>query len=142
MTVEDRLLAGIQISDTGCWIWQKATAKNGYGQIGHEGRTRSTHRLAYETFVGPVPEGLQLDHLCRVRACCNPEHLEPVTQSENIQRSPLIVKTHCKQGHELTEDNLIVRQRQTYTMRNCRTCHNESVRRRYHEARQTERSAA
>ena len=82
----ERFAARVSVQDDGCWIWTGAKASNGYGSIGYESRTHSTHRLAYTLLVGPVPEGLQLDHLCRVKSCCNPAHLEPVTNAENQAR--------------------------------------------------------
>ncbi len=82
-----RLLSRIEIDlDTECWIWQGAKCSEGYGSIGYGPTMFSTHRLAYERLVGPIPSGLHIDHLCRVRACCNPDHLEPVTQLENTRR--------------------------------------------------------
>lgn len=106
--------------DTGCWLWTGALNGKGYGQIGVEGRSRSTHRVAYEALVGPIPDGLQLDHLCRVRHCANPEHLEPVTGAENLARSPLMgSKTHCLRGHPLSGFNVIRNGNRRY----CRECH-------------------
>lgn len=90
-----------------CWLFQGAI---GYGQIKVDGKGVMAHRFAYEELVGPIPEGMYLDHLCRVPACVNPEHLEPVTPRENVLRgisaaARNAAKTHCKRGHEFTEDN-------------------------------------
>src|SRR5262245_53039429 len=77
---------------TGCWIWQRGLFTNGYGQASftrRPGRSKRAHRVSYEAFVGPVPDDLVIDHLCRNKLCCNPEHLEPVTSRENAMRSPL-----------------------------------------------------
>lgn len=69
-----------------CWVWCARTNRNGYGRLRVGGRELMAHRLAYEALVGPIPEGLVLDHLCRVRLCINPAHLEPVTVRENTLR--------------------------------------------------------
>lgn len=90
-----------------CWIWQGTKSSNGYGLMGvkieNGWQTRHAHRISYENLIGPVPTGLDLDHLCRRRICINPNHLEPVTRSENLSRSPLMgrqkKKTHCPRGH-------------------------------------------
>jgi hypothetical protein len=87
-----------------CWIWQRHINDQGYGVVGRRGRA---HRLMYEEMVGPIPEGLELDHLCRVRACVNPAHLEPVTGAENVRRgnSPSVVTARalrCQRGHDLS----------------------------------------
>lgn len=107
----------------GCWLWLGAHRATGYGSF----RGQCSHRFAYELVVGPIPEGLELDHLCRVRECVNPAHLEPVTRRENILRSDNFAgqrarQTHCKRGHEFTAANTYVNARGN---RSCRTCHRE-----------------
>lgn len=113
--------------ETWCHIWT-GTIRDGYGLFGMDGRTLSAHRVAYAWRNGPVPEGLVLDHLCCVRACVNPDHLEAVTQRENLIRGGVIQKSHCLRGHEYDIAN-------TYTNvksgeRFCRTCHRDGQRRR------------
>lgn len=86
-TLRERLLAKVEKAPgPGCWIWVAAIDQNGYGRIGFLGKNRQAHRLSYELFIGEIPKGLELDHLCRVRRCVNPKHLEPVTRRENIRR--------------------------------------------------------
>jgi hypothetical protein len=108
-----RVLNRVSYPDTGCWVFEGARAW-GYGRIGltidgHK-RVRQAHRVVYEALVGPVPEGLDLDHLCRNRACVNPNHLEPVTRQINLLRGDTIpahhaAKTHCPAGHAYDEAN-------------------------------------
>ncbi len=107
----ESLLSRREIEANGCWRWTGPT-RGGYGYIKYGGKIQSTHRLAYELWAGPVPEGLDLDHLCRNRACFNPEHLDPVTHRENALRGVSMVaenarKTHCKHGHEFTPENIV-----------------------------------
>lgn len=97
---------------SGCWILRShRVSRDGYIQLNRRGSTKRAHRLIYELLVGPVPEGMGLDHLCRNRACVNPEHLEPVTSRINTLRSPIAKaalnarKTHCGKGHEFSLDN-------------------------------------
>lgn len=112
---------------TGCWLWTAATIQKGYGQFWYDGKLQYAHRIAYELLVGPIPNGLQLDHLCRVRNCVNPEHLEPVTNQENCRRGETGahngIKTHCPHGHPYDEINTY-RHRGERRCKGCRRIHN------------------
>lgn len=83
------------------WIVEKYT--NGYGRLYAHGKTWLAHRISYEVFVGPIPEGMEIDHVCRVTNCIQPTHLEPVTRAENMKRAQ---KTVCKRGHPLSGKNI------------------------------------
>lgn len=110
-----------------CWMWTAYRNPDGYGQFRVGGRTVYAHRFAYELMVGPIPDGLQIDHLCRVRACVNPSHMEPVTPKMNTRRGETgavrgaqqRAKTHCPQGHPYAGANLYVHKRGD---RDCRIC--------------------
>jgi hypothetical protein len=89
----------------GCWLWAGYVNERGYARLTYRGKIYRAHRFSYEAFVGEIPEGLVLDHLCRERSCVNPEHLEAVTNKENILRgvgpsAKNAKKTHCPRGHE------------------------------------------
>lgn len=97
---EERFWSKVEKS-SGCWAWTGHKNRNGYGwTLGPKGKGESAHRIAYELLVGPIPEGLQIDHLCRNRACVNPDHLEPVTQRVNWQRgnAPSAIAWRAKRG--------------------------------------------
>lgn len=134
----ERLMTYTAIDENDCWVWQGSRSSLGYGRIGVEGRMKRAHRVSYELHVGPIPEGLSIDHLCRNRACINPAHLEPVTHAENVRRgvSPSALnatKTHCKRGHEFTPENTITI---SGGYRSCRICmrqHQRNFARKYRE---------
>lgn len=122
---------------TGCWEFGGGKTANGYGWVRMKMAMCYVHRVVYEHFVGPIPGQLQLDHLCRNRACANPEHLEAVTQKVNSLRGNGIgarnaAKTHCKYGHPLSGENL-----QVYSghWRRCRACQVLASRRQYERRR-------
>lgn len=98
-----------------CWEWKLSTDKDGYGQFSVGSSVDGTakrykpHRFSYEAFVGAIPDGYVIDHLCKNRRCVNPAHLEAVTVRVNVQRSSNSTKTHCKNGHPLSGDNLYIR---------------------------------
>lgn len=128
-----------------CWLWLAGRNNGGYGSFGLRGKYALAHRVAYEHFVGPIPDGWTIDHMCHNkdlscagdrscphRACANPAHLEAVTQRINNLRGhgPTAMRaqqTHCKRGHEFTPDNII----RTNGGRSCRTCNIQWQRRRH-----------
>jgi len=119
-----------KVDNTGtCWIWTGAKNAKGYGSVGIGGRkTALAHRTVYELLAAPIPEGMTLDHLCMVKACVNPEHLEPVTREENASRYARTI-TECVKGHPLSGDNLVTLTRRNGTVRRvCRACRAQAMR--------------
>ena len=128
----DRFLDKVQFEpNTGCWLWTGSTSRDGYGKF-HWSPSRFAHVVAFQLMNGVIPDGMELDHLCHThdlscfgggtcvhRRCVNPDHLEPVTLQENARRGFKARKTHCKHGHEFTEQNTI---RDDGHRRNCREC--------------------
>jgi len=155
-SVEDRLYEGLVIipelewNGYPCWFWGKGLDKDGYGIIGVDGKTVKVHRLSYEIHVGPISEGLEIDHLCRRRNCWNFLHLEPVTHEVNMQRAPSAyletainaaaaarrARTHCKRGHEWTPDNTYIAV--TNGARTCRQCWSDASKRAREKKRKQE----
>lgn len=126
-----------------CLIFNGSRTALGYGRVtigsSVDGtrRTRYTHRVVWESFNGPAPEGLELDHLCRVPACCEPSHLELVTHLENVRRgigaqvarARHAAVTHCPQGHAYTPENTHLRDYGHFRTRRCRACCRDYARR-------------
>jgi hypothetical protein len=121
--------------DTACWLWQGSVGSTGYGTF----RGLAAHRFAYEAMVGPIPVGLVLDHACKVPRCVRPDHLEAVSQAENLRRgvgfpARQASQTHCVRGHAFDEAN-------TYRWRGhrmCKTCKNERRRKHLTAAQRSE----
>lgn len=105
----DRYWAKVTKTDD-CWLWDASLNNYGYGQFFFDGKARKAHRLSYEWAYGPIPEGLEIDHLCKVRHCVRPEHLEAVSHQTNLLRGDTFqasnaAKTHCLRGHAFDEEN-------------------------------------
>lgn len=139
MTTIPRFLERVdQAGPGGCWLWLGSVLADGYGQARHGKDTRA-HRVAHEIFIGPIPGGLVVDHLCGVKTCVNPAHLEAVTQAENVRRANAH-RTHCPHGHAYSGANVYIRPGSN--TRACRACHNIQARRRTRERRQARLDAA
>lgn len=133
MDSTERFWSKVQKTAT-CWYWMGNVSWRGYGRFYLNGKNVQAHRFS---FYGEEMSGPDLDHLCRVRRCVNPEHLEPVTNRENLLRSPLtlpsvaLAKTECPKGHPLTPENVYVRGGNQSGQRRCRTCTQEAMRANY-----------
>ena len=118
-----RFWTKVEFTDT-CWLWTGCTDRYGYGQFGTHREVGSAHRWAYEFCVGPIPDGLQIDHLCRTRPCQKPDHMELVTSRVNTLRGEGITaqkarQTHCLRGHEFSAENTYITKAGS---RGCRAC--------------------
>lgn len=120
----DRFWRKVDPQPDGCWLWTGALNSRGYSCFAVDGVSHLGHRVAYEALVGSIPEGYTIDHLCRVKRCVNPTHLDPVTLRENIRRAYQQNRpTHCPKGHEYTDGNTRVKQRSNGQInRTCRGC--------------------
>lgn len=131
----ERFLKSVDVAVDGCWLWLGPKDRDGYAsqwRIGSRSDGTRTkirpHRFAYQEFVGPIPDGMTIDHLCRVRCCVNPDHLEPVTARENTQRGWRATKLYCPYGHPLFGPNLKIAKS---GQRVCRECQRAAVRYNY-----------
>jgi hypothetical protein len=126
MTSSDRFWSKVDRREGECWLWTAGLNQHGYGWF-HNSESQLAHRHAYELLRGPIPDGLVIDHLCRNRACVNPDHMEPVTRGENVRRGAKgRLVTHCVNGHVYDEANTYTRGNGT---RSCRTCRRAQKRR-------------
>ena len=135
--------------NTGCWLWTASVSKAGYGLLNVDGKTTYAHRMAFERAGGVLIPGLELDHLCRNRSCCNPTHLRQVTRRENIMARGSLspgkahaAKTHCPQGHEYTPENTHMERLGNRFGRRCKACSNRRRSERKRRARMAARMAA
>jgi hypothetical protein len=127
--------------NSGCWLWDGARFDTGYGKTFIGEKRVLAHRVVYELLRGPIPQGLQIDHLCRVRCCVNPDHMEPVTRVVNVMRgeSPIAKnarKTHCLNGHEFSADNTYILKDKS---RLCRACNRVAALASYHRNKKLKR---
>ena len=120
-----RFKSKVSISQqSNCWIWTDRPSQKGYGRLLVDGKVMQAHRLSYEHFVGPLNPWLTIDHLCRVRLCVNPNHLEQVTSKENSLRGVGVTAnfaraTHCKRGHPKVKENLYIKKDGTVRCKIC-----------------------
>ncbi len=131
MTTEQRFWAKVdQNGPGGCWLWTASLDRLVYGRFRAEGNAISAHRFSYALLVGELVPGLDLDHLCGVRRCVNPSHLEQVTHAENVRRGNTGIanrsKTHCKRDHEFTPENTRLDKRGSRTCLTCQKARNQA----------------
>jgi hypothetical protein len=130
--IKNKILTSVMCEiDTRCWVWQKTVSAGGYGVFSDvNNKKKRAHRISYEIFVGPIKEKMQIDHVCKNRACVNPDHLEQITHAKNGSREKArhhnSLKTHCVRGHEYNEENTRYTMRKKghdgWALRSCRLC--------------------
>lgn len=124
--------------DGDCMVWTGSATPDGYGRLEFNGSPTYAHRMSYELAKGPIPQGLEIDHLCRRPGCVNPHHLEAVTHRENMLRGSRATATECQRGHPFDAENtLTVRPKDEAPYRLCRACRNLRAR----QERQRKREA-
>jgi hypothetical protein len=126
--LEERFFSKVRETPDGCWEWTAAVVNKGYGKFNlRKGKQAYAHRWCYEFMVGPIPDGLQIDHLCRNTVCVNPSHLDPVTNRVNTLRGAK-VSDKCLRGHLFTEENTYIRPNGRRTCRACAKSRNDYYR--------------
>ncbi|MHC4951671.1 MAG: HNH endonuclease signature motif containing protein [Planctomycetota bacterium] len=128
--LNERIFRRVCVDENECWLWLGYTDRDGYATISISNWPHKAHRIVYQMFNGLLSEGLTIDHLCRVRRCLNPKHMEPVTNVENVMRGESIPaqfarNTHCKYGHPFDKENTYYR---LTGGRRCRECARRSWR--------------
>lgn len=129
----------IPVPESGCWLWEGASTKEGYGVMWDGDKNTTAHRISRLANGGEIPDGFTVDHLCRVRCCVNPQHLEAVPHAINLLRGNTLnamqsARTHCPRGHEYTDENT----NRWRGMRRCRACDREKHRERRVQIKETE----
>lgn len=140
----DAFVSRIEFDDSGCWLWRPPLDAAGYGRFARGGRTYA-HRWSFRFFKGDIPDGTEIDHLCRARNCVNPDHLDAVPHSENVRRgnagATQRARTHCPVGHAYTPENTYALRggkrgdSPLYTRRTCLTCKRAKALKTQEEAR-------
>lgn len=117
---EIRFTKRIEIAPDGCWLWTGSLRAHRYAAFMVDGKTVAAHRWSYERYVGPIPKGKQIDHMCGITRCVNPAHLRPLEPYENVRAYWREQRSTCRKGHSLTPENLVWRL--GGTVRHCRIC--------------------